>query len=395
LTWRLRLVAFARRLAVCWLGALTLAALLVAADRAIYLGLQLVPVVLALCAAATFAALVWAVGARITRTAAAARADAELGLSDRLASAAELTACERSSGGVRDGWADAVSADALARTAGVDPSRVFPMQVGLAGRLLAPAAVLLAVLWALPPLDLAGRMERQARRLAVEAEQAQRQRDAIDAAIQPGAAAGGRNGPGRLRLQIVRFRQQAGAGALRADDAAEASAQLRRLADALAEEAGDANLAEQLKRAAEALARDPAGAAKLLEQVERELAAMARALREADDAAGPMKRMIEQHRAELRTAERPDPNAGDLPPAGGPDRPADLVELIAQARQPAASTVPGGIVYARPETGVSGSAGPTHAAAVRAVRAAIDAGEIPARRVPLVRAYFDAVAPAE
>jgi hypothetical protein len=387
LTWRLRFVVFARRLAACWLTALVAAMVLFAADRLFYLGTELLPVILGLGAAATAVSVAWTARAGIGRHLAAVRADAELGLADRLASAEALAGAEQG------GWTDAVAKDASERVGDLHPSSVFPLRLGPAGRLLAPAAIALAVLWAVPPLDLAGRMAREAERIAAAAEHAQRQRSAVRSAVERAGAGGASDVDGRLRIQIVRWRKQAGASKLEAE---RASLRLQRLARALAREPGGAEFAAQLREAAERMARDPAAAARLLERVEQELAEMERALQEAESTTGTLRRRVEEKRAELRTATSPEPDAGSPRPAVEPGDTGDLAELTARTRPPRASTAPGGMVYTEAETGTRGSqAAASHAEAVRTARSEIESGRIPPGRADLIRAYFDAVAPSD
>ena len=396
LAWRMRCVALARWLSVCLFWALGLAILLVALDKLIYLGID------PLATAAILVAL--AIGVAVvmlrrrggySRLRAAVETDRAMGLGDRLASALQL-------GGSDGPWAEAVARDAGQRLRDVRAADVFPLRPGLASRLLVPAAVVLALVAALPPADLFGRMEREVeRRVAAQGDAERTQRAAAVAARRLPAGSmpdldpqGRQGGLGGLRVMFVEVERDLAAGKIDGSRGLELSDRLRRMAELMAAQRADAKLTECIRKTAEALAAGDGRAADMLRRAQEELARLEEQLRATESMDRFMRKLAEKKRSAARTADTSQ-FAGVREPriAGEPD--AGLVEVSAVAKAPLERDAgAAGIIYSRVATGIS-SAGAVrrYEQAVRSARRQIDSGGVPAGYARLVRNYFDAIRP--
>jgi len=383
--WRLRAVAFARLAAVCLLAALVAATFVVLCDKLIFLALDVPAAVGALFVAALPAAgvlLVWR--GRIGRLRAAAEADRRLGLSDRLASAVELAG--------RDAWAEAIARDADERSRRSRPADVFPLTATWPMRLLAPAAIILAAVWFVPPLDLLGRMERSvARQVAVQVD-AERTAGILAGADLPTPAADASGGVGALRVALVNVEKALADGSLDGARRIELSDKLRALAAQMAKEGADAKLTRAIQAAADTLANPDENAVALLRATQAELDRIDAALKEhefQDEYAG---RIAARTRAELM-AGAADTARPAIEGAAEPDE--DLVEVAASARRPADSGEPAtGILYLPRDSQTPPADGwRTYDAAARAAERQITTGAVPRHRARLVRDYFQATEP--
>ena len=302
----------------------------VLADRLVYLGVDVVPLVgSVLCLAAGTGIVLAVCGRRGTRLNAAVEADRALGLADRVASAVQL--------GQDDGpWAEAVTQDANERTRAIRVADVFPFRPTPAARLLVPAVIVFALVWLLPPLDLLGRMES-----AVEADLQERmtaertERVAGRGAATLGAPSDESNGGGLGALRVTLFKIEQGLAGGKVDNARriDLSEKLKRLAQLIEQGGGASKLAEAIKRAGEGLAGNDADARAMLRAAQEELDKLARALEESKFTDAHAREIAERKRAELQAAALVHGSEGS-PAAADDSGGEDLVELAAAARQP-------------------------------------------------------------
>lgn len=386
---RLLLLELLDRIAVGVLAAFGLSTLIVGIDRLIYLGAD----ARIIGGALIFVALAWAIidiaaRRRVTRLEAAIKADQMLGLADRLPCAIQMLE--------HDGpWALAVVNDATQRIRSVTPRSVFPYRAKWPARLLAPAIIVFTLVSLAPSADLLGRMRAEVRRrVAAEAE-------ALSAATALAAAtrrlspnnAVSTDSPRELRLSLARIEKKLLDGL---DDSkrADLATDLRRLAALLGEERGGERLAERINSTADAIARNDKDAGRMLRAAQEELARLEEMLKATDALSKEMQEIAEIERSALRHTNA-SPTASHVKADIAPID-ADLVELAASGRELSGTTEPTGIIYSRAEprtlpTGAEGG----HEQALRSALVDIETGRIPSGYARLVRAYFDAIRPAE
>lgn len=386
---RLRLLEFLDRIAVGLLMAFGLSTLVVGIDRLIYLGIDARAVggVLALIA------ILWAawnpvLRRPVTRLYAAIRADRALSLGDRLPCAIQLLEHNGP-------WALAVANDAAERIRPFDPARVFPYRAKWPARLLMPAIIVFVLVSLTPSADLLGRMRMEVRRRVAAEAEARSAASALAAAsrrLPPNNAANANSLHG-LRLSLVRIEKDLVDGV---DDSqrTELAADLRRLAALLGEERGAERLAERIQSTANAIAMGDKDAARMLRGAQEELARLEEMLKPTDALSNEMQKIAEAERAALQHTDT-SPTAShvkaDIAPAG-----VDLVELAATGKEPSGGAEPTGIIYppTEPRTPFTGAEG-EHEQAIRSALTEIESGRIPPGYARLVRAYFDAIRPAE
>jgi len=391
LVWRLRAIVIARRLAACLLWALALAIIVTAADKLVYLGIDVGLVAVALVAAAAPAGIALAIWrGRVDRLKAAIEADRALGLSDRLASAVELAQ--------HDGpWADAVAGDAADRSQGARAREVFPFVPTMSARLLIPAVIVLVVVWLLPPADLLGRMADAVETQVVRQAQAERSAAAAGAAVEQvglggagaGAAGTAEGNLGALRITLINIQRELAGRDVDAARRIELSDKLRRLAELMEQGGAAPELTDAIRKAGEKLA------AAALRAAQDELDRLEEALKKPRFEHAYARLIAEKKRAALRSAGTPDVAAARAPvPDAGADE--DLVELAALAKRPPdAAGWPGGIIYSPASVRTPSAAGwRGHGDALKSANAQIESGVVPRRHARLVRGYFDAVKPA-
>ena len=390
LVWRLRAIVIARRLAACLLWALALAIIVTAADKLVYLGIDVGLVAVALVAAAVPAGILLAIWrGRVDRLKAAIAADRALGLSDRLASAVELAQ--------HDGpWAGAVAGDAADRSRGARAREVFPFVPTMSARLLIPAVIVLVVVWLLPPADLLGRMAEAVETQVVRQAQAERSAAAAGAGVEQvglgagaGAAGTAEGNLGALRITLINIQRELAGRDVDAARRIELSDKLRRLAELMEQGGAAPELTDAIRKAGEQLA------AAALRAAQDELDRLEEALKNPDFEDAYARLIAEKKRAALRSAGTPDVAAARAPVRdAGADE--DLVELAASAKRPPASADgPGGIIYSPVDARMPSAAGwRGHGDALKSANAQIEGGVVPRRHARLVRGYFDAVKPA-
>ena len=393
LAWRRAAAAAGREIARCLLIATAAAIVLVAADKLVYLGVDVGSMIGALLCTAVVAGLAIALyRGRIDRLGAAIEADRVLDLGDRMASALQL--------GRTDGpWAKAVAKDADERSRAVRSAEVFPLRLPLPARFLVPAVIVLALVWLLPPLDLLGRMQRAVETQVRERLAAERTAGAADGAMaesmlgSSGGVASEAGGPGRLRVVIFKIEQELAGGKMDNVRRITLSKELQRLAERLNERGAAPKLTEAIRKASERLAANDANALASLRAAREELDRIEKALKDPEFADAYARRIAERTRAELRAA-APDTGQTGAPVAGDGGG-EDLVELAASAKRPPDSAGgSSGILYSPSDAGTSRPADSRgHAAALKAADAQIESGAIPPRHARLVRSYFDSVRP--
>lgn len=393
LAWRRAAAAAGREIARCLLIATAAAIVLVAADKLVYLGVDVRWMIGALLCTAVVAGLAIALyRGRIDRLGAAIEADRVLDLGDRMASALQL--------GRTDGpWAKAVAKDADERSRAVRSAEVFPLRLPLPARFLVPAVIVLALVWLLPPLDLLGRMQRAVETQVRERLAAERTAGAADGAMaesmlgSSGGVASEAGGPGRLRVVIFKIEQELAGGKMDNVRRITLSKELQRLAERLNERGAAPKLTEAIRKASERLAANDANALASLRAAREELDRIEKALKDPEFADAYARRIAERTRAELRAA-APDTGQTGAPVAGDGGG-EDLVELAASAKRPPDSAGgSSGILYSPSDAGTSRPADSRgHAAALKAADAQIESGAIPPRHARLVRSYFDSVRP--
>ena len=389
--------AVGRQVARCLLIGVAVAILLAAADKLVYLGIDVRSLIgAALCLAAVTGIVLAARGKRATRLNAAVEADRVLGLADRIASAVQL--------GREDGpWAEAVTRDADERSRAIRAADVFPFHPTLAARLLVPAIIVLALVWLLPPLDLLGRMARAVEaelqgRMAAERTASVAERAVAAAALGPSGGAASpesrTGGLGALRVTLFNIEQDLAGGKMENARRIDLSERLRRLAELMEQGGAAPKLAEAIRRASKKLASNDADAVASLRAAQEELDRLEKALRESKFTDAYARRIAERKRAELRAAALAGGSEGS-PGAADDGGDEDLVELAASAkRAPDAAGGSGGILYSPSDTGASRPADwRGYDASVKVATEQIESGAVPPRHARLVRGYFDSIKP--
>jgi hypothetical protein len=208
-----------------------------------------------------------------------------------------------------------------------------------------------------------------------------------DFGVREGEALGG------LRLRLVRIEKDLLAGEVNAARRLVLSEQIARLAEHLAEEGADDRLAGALRAAAEALERGDEGAAARLRAAAEELARLEEKLKDPEWADRHLKELADRVRAAASADAGPPPSglaAENLDDEG-------LVELAPHgAEAPAVPEWPAGVLYTARAGGVAPEEVERRYEAARAAALReLDGGRIPPGYRDLVRAYFQAVRPAE
>lgn len=389
MTRRITWLQFINRLSVCLLWALGLGIALALTDKLVFLDLDTsLAAGLLLGAAAAAAMMITLLRSGVTPLGAAQEADRALALADRLASAVQLH-------DTNGPWADAVAMDADTRTDYAGWAEAVPYRPSSPARLCIPAAIVLGLVFALPPADLLGRMERTVDRRVAAQERAGRASEAIAlAAAALDSTAGRADTPGRLRITLVRIRKDLLAGKTSASARAQWGSRLQQLAELMAEEDGGEELVSALLSAAQALAKGDKATAGLLQAAAEQLARLEEQLGNPQWRNARMRELAAKKQATLRSVDTA--LRGSKRALSGVEDADDLIELPARAREEEDRTPPTtGLIYSHHAAGAAVAAARLdYEQAARSAFAEVEAKRIPPQYARLVRDYFSSIRPA-